>query len=355
MIDFNNNKKANSPALAVSILSLMTALLFIVISLMSSSAFADKNYNSVAQPDCSASEKVGRWFQPEDTKGNYQVTILDTATSYRDRTGNARRVDIRVYYPCTEKRLSAPLIILSHGGSGNPNGKAQFSFHAKEYASHGYVAAVLSHRPSRGGVPDHIFERPTDVSKAIDHLAAITLPQHINIDIQFDNVGHFGHSFGAYTSHAVAGADFLQGNFRDQRIRAIAPLSPQGADRFGSFDESARLTSQSDSNSWAWVTIPAFNVVGRLEKDSAANGEFIQRNWRLYPFYRYERRANKYLVVIPEAGHTDLGSRGPQYIQNFVAENTRVFFDVYLKGRTRLEKEIGTKFSIAGADTVRGN
>ena len=285
----------------------------------------------------------------------YDYATVDTQTTYSDRQGQTRSVPMRVYYPLDAEGVEAPLIIVSHGGTGNPNGKTLFAHLGEEYAAHGFVAAVLSHLPSSGGVADHVYERPMDVSNAIDHLLDVVPLANFKASIQADNIGHIGHSFGAYTSHAVGGVELLQGNLGDERIKAIAPLSPQGPNRFGSFDETLNLSEESSVNSWADLAMPAYNLVGELEVSGDAQGEFVLEDWRLFPFYRYLLRENKYLTILPEAEHFDLGSRGPQDIRTFIADNTRVFFEVYLQNRSNLEPLIGELSNPSNIDTTRGS
>ncbi len=67
-----------------------------------------------------------------------------------------------------------------------------------------------------------------------------------------------GHSYGAFTAHALAGAELGPtmgiGNFRDPRVDAIVAIAPppQGKDRYGFFDKGP------DANSWKDVTIPSW-------------------------------------------------------------------------------------------------
>ncbi|WP_148259919.1 hypothetical protein [Isosphaera pallida] len=78
-----------------------------------------------------------------------------------------------------------------------------------------------------------------------------------------DHVGLLGHSFGAFTAHAVAGAIWTptQGvrHFRDSRIDAMVPISPQGALRLGGYDNGP------DDNSWSEIRIPVYLICGSLE------------------------------------------------------------------------------------------
>ena len=66
----------------------------------------------------------------------------------------------RTWYP---KDFSgrAPVIIVSHGGSGSMQGHTRFQHLGMEYASRGFLSIQLNHRASaNGGL--HRFDRPAE-------------------------------------------------------------------------------------------------------------------------------------------------------------------------------------------------
>ena len=217
-----------------------------------------------------------------------QVTVYDSAAVDDQR---ARTVDYRVYAPqSTEGEM--PLVFVSHGGTGSLLGYTRAEHLGTGFAQSGYIAIQVGHRPSNSDLA-HLLDRPTDVSFLLDRLEQQTLdlPEGSRQSTDLERVGHLGHSYGAYTSHALAGARLdLPGvspnpvSFHDERIDAVVLLSPQGADQFGFFDRGP------SDNSWAGVTVPIATFVGGLELDSNVLGTLTRENWRLEPFFQIHVR-----------------------------------------------------------------
>jgi predicted dienelactone hydrolase len=131
-----------------------------------------------------------------------------------------------------------PLVAFSHGYGGH---RRQSTFLCTHLASHGYVVAAVDHvgntifdvmravlavqagepRPDPGAVlREFIGLRPSDVSTMIDRVLDGTTGLGGLVDPE--RIGMAGHSFGGWTTLAVAG--------RDRRIRAALPLAPAGGE-----------------------------------------------------------------------------------------------------------------------------
>ncbi|MEL6891708.1 MAG: hypothetical protein AAFP84_08940, partial [Actinomycetota bacterium] len=123
----------------------------------------------------------------------------------------------------------------------------------------------------------------------------------------------------------VGGATFDR-TFTDERIDAIAPISPQGADQFSAFDDGP------DDNTWTTVTIPAYNLVGGDEIDTNATGTIDEPGWRLTPFERYPAVGDKFLTVIDGQDHRDMWQDGSIEVNAFIATEITEFFLVYVVG-----------------------
>lgn len=261
----------------------------------------------------------------------YETATVDLATSYTNSEGAAREVKVRLWYPVGFSG-AAPVILVSHGGDGSTNGHTTFVHLGEEFAAHGYLSLHLNHNASTTGL-QHRLDRPADVSAVLDALEDGDVSQLPGFGgtVNLARIGHTGHSWGAYTSHAVAGAEFEQGNFRDDRIKAFAPMSPQGWGGFGAFDDEHEIGVPSANNSWMNVALPAFSIVGGAEKDEQG-GAFVCTDWRLFPFARYPEQGDKYLAVIPGQDHDDIGGAAEPAVRTYMARNLRLFFDVYLKG-----------------------
>jgi hypothetical protein len=291
---------------------------------------------------------------PPVTSGN-GAAVCDGSTSFAVGRADGELVDgtrgrtvpYRLYYP-QGASCSAAVILVSHGGVDAPNGENLLRHLGTEYASHGFLAVHIGHRGS-ANAQRHLIDRPADVSLVIDALTsgALTMPAGFAGRPDLSKIGHTGHSYGAYTAHAVGGAVFTQGSFTDRRVRAIAPISPQGPGQFGGFDNGAT------DNSWRNVPLPAYNLVGELEKDRDTTGTITMPNWRLYPFERYGDAADRFLSIVPGQTHGQMAEDGSDAVKAFIATNTRTFFDVYLRGQRAAACSIGTTLMLAGTQNAR--
>lgn len=264
----------------------------------------------------------------------YSNQIVDTSRN--------RPIPYKIYYPANLS-APAPLVIVSHGGVGNPNGRDRLQHLGTEYAAAGYVAIHLSHYASSSRAA-HLRDRPKDVSFIIDNLSTRTLPLPAGFrgKIDLGNIAHVGHSTGAYTSIALAGGTFTQGVFRDSRIKVSIPISPQGQNQFGSF-----YNSPSD-NTWITVKVPTYSLVGSLEKDGPRAETMEETDWRLQPFWNFPKDLFHINSVLPGANHNNMGNGGTPAQSAFIATNSRAFLDVFLQGKTEQLCQVGYLAPIKG-------
>src|SRR5262245_31738683 len=183
-----------------------------------------------------------------------------------------------------------PLVLFSHGNDGI---RFQSFFFAAHLASHGFIVASPDHHgntfvDSLLGIvdPNVAVNRPLDMSFLIDQLLAFDAEPGNFFDGAIDpgRIGMSGHSFGGYTTFAVAGGPFALGTFRDPRIRAIFPQAPYSAIFPDAF--------------FATVSVPALVVGGSIDVTTPF-AEEQQRPFDLLP----AGAAVVGLAELTDAGH----------------------------------------------------
>jgi len=125
---------------------------------------------------------------------------------------------------------SFPLLVFSHGNAGV---RFQSIFLQEHLASHGFIVAAPDHAGNTAGdailpnpPPFTTRDRPLDISLVIDEMVALdALPSDPFYDrIEEDLVGVLGHSFGGFTTLAMAsGFDDVP---PDDRVSVLMPISP---------------------------------------------------------------------------------------------------------------------------------
>ena len=318
---------------------------------------------------------------PPGPTPEYAVATVDLTVEYQterpEALGNeVRTLTVRVYAP-RDVEGPARLLLVSHGGSGSTMGHTSLEHLGQHYARQGYVAAHIGHRRSPGNA-HHRWDRPHDVSAVIDTFAmnqAAAL-EGFTGTLLTDRVGHIGHSWGAYTAHGVAGGLFVPSaqaepswNFRDPRVVAMVALSPQGPGGFGAFDAVCDggdgmcpedgWQQVSEENTWRGIDIPTFHLIGAREMDGVVGIErgneasFRAVNWRLYPYIRAPADGRRYLSVLPNGTHGHLGNGGSAAQKRYLAINTRLFFDAYLRDDANAVEDIGRAEWIEGVEHRR--
>ncbi|MEL6138939.1 MAG: alpha/beta hydrolase [Cyanobacteria bacterium J06628_6] len=130
--------------------------------------------------------------------------------AWQKRVYDALALPTDLYLP---EGQQLPLVVLSHGLGGN---RETLAYLAEHLASYGFAVAVVEHPGSSAAQldallsgqadeavePEEMVQRPTSIQTLLDQLSAEgDLGQ-----IDFQNVGVLGQSFGGYTSLALAGA-----------------------------------------------------------------------------------------------------------------------------------------------------
>jgi predicted dienelactone hydrolase len=252
-------------------------------------------------------------------------------------TARNRPVPVKIYYP--EKGEGPfPVIVFSHGLGGSREG---YEYLGRHWASHGYVVAHVQHqgsddqvwknheRPFRElelAVKDtrNAIARPLDVRFALDQLAILSRqPGPLQNRLNLKATGIAGHSFGGWTTLAVAGQVFPAGTESDPRFKAAIAMSA-----------SVELRGDPD-RSYGRIRIPILHMTGTL--DDSPIGE-TKAGQRRIPF-DHIHSADQYLVIFEGGdhmvfagqrlgGHVD--AKDPLF-HALIFESTTAFWDAYLK------------------------
>ncbi|WP_413166065.1 alpha/beta hydrolase [Capilliphycus salinus ALCB114379] len=226
-----------------------------------------------------ASEPLADYTQKPDIRHSGPYSTLKRTILLNDRQRN-RKILVDVYVPAPLEQVnqgkpnSIPIIVVSHGLAANRTDYAAFGEHL---ASYGFVAALIQHPGSDtdqiqallSGRATDVFkvsefvDRPADISFLLDSLERRNQDE-FDGQLNVNQVGVAGYSFGAYTALAIAGAeidfDNLQADcssefdspnlarlfqcralelprksyqFRDERVKAIMPINPVNSSIFG--------------------------------------------------------------------------------------------------------------------------
>src|SRR4051812_48908102 len=255
-----------------------------------------------------------------------------------------RKVPVKVYYP--QSAGKAPVIVFSHGLGGSREG---YEYLGRYYASHGYVSVHLQHLGSDNAVwenapldevmanmrkaaakIENAVNRPLDASFAIDQLEKLNREESpLKGRLDLDRIGMAGHSFGAYTTLAIAGEKMTaagrgESSLRDPRIKAAIPMSAP-----------VPLKQTRIESAFADIRIPCLHMTGTL--DTSPIGETRAEDRRL-PF-DHSNGSDQYLLTFKDGDHMIFSGRGrgrggaqDALFQRYICVGSTAFWDAYLKG-----------------------
>lgn len=261
----------------------------------------------------------------------------------KDPKRGGRELPLKLYYPSRGVE-ACPVVIFSHGGPGHDSSREAYGYLGAYLASRGFVAIHLQHQLD--AERPFTYDRPMDVRFLLDQLERTHGQlRGLPVRLKLDRIGMAGHSFGAFTTLALAGAKVdlplrwggPNVRFTEPRLQAFMALSPQGAGQFGL-----------DANSWRGIQAPVCEMMGALELDTRL-GDLAPAPrpwWRLESWLGLPATGNKHLAVLPGAQHSDFNDRlapTPTALatQAFVKTNAALFFRCYLSAMPKLEPWIG--------------
>jgi predicted dienelactone hydrolase len=290
---------------------------------------------AAAQPGSSLTESY-------KSPGKYKVGSV--SYDWKDQKRN-RQVPVKIYFPIGAHG-PFPVVIFSHGLGGDREG---YGYLGQHWASHGYVSVHVQHlgsdsalwenKPFDQIMPsfrkaaanlENAKNRPPDISFAIDQLEKLNQQDpRLKHLLNLQKIGVAGHSFGAWTTLAVAGQVFTRPNgeqvsMPDPRVKAIipmsAPMSPSMKDADAAF---------------AKIKLPCLHMTGTL--DSSPIGETTVEERRI-PF-DHMRGADEFLITFNGGDHMIFSGRGmlpggdkDETFQSYIAMSSIAFWDAYLLG-----------------------
>ena len=162
-------------------------------------------------------EKIVDFSQLPDIRKKGKYSFSQQKITLED-TGRNRNFSAQFYLPnISSEETSIPVVVISHGlGSNGVN----FQSLAEHLASYGFAVALPQHRGSNyeyiqkflAGKTQDMFQgnefidRPLDISFLLNELEQLNKYQ-LQGQLNLEKVGIFGHSFGASTAFALAGAE----------------------------------------------------------------------------------------------------------------------------------------------------
>jgi predicted dienelactone hydrolase len=173
---------------------------------------------------------------PDDVK----ISAADFTVTDASRQ---REIPVRIYLP--QQETPAPVVLFSHGLGGSREGNIYLNNH---WAARGYIVVCLQHPGSDTSVwqdkpreerlqamknaagIENFMLRVKDVAAVISQLENWNKTSgHILVGkMDMNKIAMSGHSFGAVTTQAVSGQNFILGkiSFTDARIKAAIIFSP---------------------------------------------------------------------------------------------------------------------------------
>jgi len=259
-------------------------------------------------------------------------------------TRRNRTVPVKIYFPKAGNG-PFPVIIFSHGLGGTREG---YEYLGRHWASHGYVSVHLQHPGSDDGVwrdatvsdrmnamrraaaaPSNSINRPMDVSFAIDQMEKLNQEQSpFQKKLDLERIGVAGHSFGAYTTLAIAGQMFFAGGGKgtslgDPRVKAAIPMSAPVSANKRRLDEV-----------YAKIKIPCLHMTGT--KDSSPIGDTKPEERRL-PF-DHSNGSDQFLITFKDGDHMIfsgrerlLANQKDEKFHKLICASTTAFWDAYLR------------------------
>ncbi len=326
-------------------------------------------YAKQTQPT-TANEKLSSY----EKKGTHSIRFLEFEKTF-DSKRSDRPVPLKIILP--KDGGPFPLVIFSHGAGGSFDSHI---YQAEHLASHGYVVICVEHIDSNntsmkffmskagGGSTfrealNHItkdsiavLERPRDITFAID-TAISWNKSHKELagKINIKKIAVMGHSFGAYTSLAILGAqpilDHLEphvgsgkglaGDLSDPRVTFGLAMSPQGPG-------STFFSRESYKN----LKKPLICFSGSKDEQKNSDGQYTPAETRREMFNLLPA-GHKYFLWLTNADHASfadnkhmwvVASPSRRDVQRITKAVMTVACDHFLKGKPEARQALGKEY-----------
>jgi predicted dienelactone hydrolase len=276
-----------------------------------------------------------------DAGPNKVATLVET---WND-SARKRDVPVKIYYP-QDGEGPFPVIVFSHGLGGTREG---YEYLGEHWASCGYVSVHLQHKGSDDSAwkgkakpldalrdtlknPTVITDRPADVKFVVDQLEKINAekpPLKGKLDIK--RLGMAGHSFGAWTTLAIAGEAAVspavrESKFADSRFKAAIAMSAPvvAANQRDRFDQV-----------FGEIKIPILHMTGTLDDSPIGETKAAERR---IPFDHISG-ADQYLITFTDGDHSIFAGPGLRPVNrkkghvfhDDILISSTAFWDAYLK------------------------
>jgi predicted dienelactone hydrolase len=276
-------------------------------------------------------------YTPPTTSHPVEILRADwyDATRHRD-------IPVKIYLP-KDATTPCPIVIFSHGLGGS---RENYEYLGQHWAACGYVSVHLQHPGSDDHVwkdaeqgekmnamvratmnPAAIADRPKDVSFALDRLTALNAdaasPLKGRLDLK--RIGVAGHSFGGFTSMAIAGQEFGLAQWTDPRVKAVIEMSAPVA------------RPAMRDRAYAKITTPVFHMTGTLDDSPIGDTKAAERR---IPFDKMAS-AETCLVIFKDGDHMIFSGRPgldasrkkqDAVFQQLICASSTAYWDAWLKG-----------------------
>jgi hypothetical protein len=227
----------------------------------------------------------------------------------------SRDVPVKLYVPTGSGKH--PVVVFSHGIGEN---RDSYVFMGQALARAGFLSVHVTHAGTDKAVLEDGYlalyrqvknsanwiARPLDVSFVLDEVAS-------RKDADVERVAVAGHSAGAFTAFAVAGMRTVNGgNFRDERVKVIVPMSMP------------RMDGVVPEGGYESITIPVLNLTGTCDTSII---------YRTFPRHRripFEQSRGQFLVTIDRVNHDSFVVDDPR--SGLIAGLVIAFLRGYLLG-----------------------